>query len=489
MSQPHPPAGEPTPATVAAADALAGLPLVWATPPGGARVSSATATTLRAALDLVLGEGPPQRPLSVTADDAALEVRCAVTNPDALVLSGGLLESVEGSLTRANGGRGEWTFRVPLAIPRAHFLMLAQGTLGLAVPWHAVLRVRLVPPGAIEHTAHREGAEVIPPFVSAADDIAERPVVLIALGLKRALLVADRLIWRMPADPIEGLDVAGGPSLTRAVRTADGEVFWVVDPADLLRDVEIAPLGPTTVAAPPAPPAPAPPRRPPSAAEPLAEPRGRPVFQLVELRPDQVEPLGSESSLEAGAPLPPTPAQAPMPAPGEMAPAVAPATSPAPEPAKATAPAPTPAEMPAAAPAVAPAPPTQAPRAAGAPPRPVSPRRALIAEDSIVGRIFLARLLERRGFLVDTVSSAKDLEAALKIGSWTLVLAGVDLPDSPRAEHLRRFPSARPSAWVALVRDRDDEALARAVGVRSLRAPFEAEALDRLLPTLDLPGA
>src|SRR5262249_32653075 len=123
--------------------------------------------------------------------------------------------------------------------------------------------------------------------------------------------------------------------------------------------------------------------------------------------------------------------------------------------------------------------------------RPTAParlRRALIAEDSIVGRIFLERLLVRRGFTVTSVGTAAELEAELKGGAWDVVMADVELPDAGRGEHLRRL--ATPRRWVALVRDREDEALARDAGVPlALRKPFESDHLDRLLTDLGVEGA
>ena len=146
MSQTGPSAwegGQEASTGVTAADALEGLPIAGAPRLDQVRLSSAVATTLRGAVDLLLGEEPPRRPLPVSWDDGALEVRCPVTQTGALTLAGGLMETIEGSIGPAADGRQEWILRVPTRSARPLYLMLQQGTLALAVPWHSVVRVRL----------------------------------------------------------------------------------------------------------------------------------------------------------------------------------------------------------------------------------------------------------------------------------------------------------------------------------------------------------
>ncbi len=118
-------------------------------------------------------------------------------------------------------------------------------------------------------------------------------------------------------------------------------------------------------------------------------------------------------------------------------------------------------------------------------------RAALIAEDSLTASIFLARLLEQQGFLVRTVDRADALAAELARGDWALVCVDVELPDGRGREHLRaareaheRAQAARPTpgALVALVRDAEDVAEAKAAGIsRTLRKPFDRGALEQLL--------
>jgi CheY-like chemotaxis protein len=213
---------------------------------------------------------------------------------------------------------------------------------------------------------------------------------------------------------------------------------------------------------------------------------GRPPLRLIELSRDEVEPLGEEvpnwlfeSSFE-----PADAASAGEAEPVPTAPGDSVEITIAPDPGAATtlpdAP-PSPIALPG-----APAAGIVATPAASAP-------RALIAEDSITACIFLERLLEQRGFAVLTVGSARDLGITLAREPWDLVLADVDLPDAPGGSGLvglspRRIDGAR-APIVALVRDREDAALARAAGVpHVLRKPFEYADVEHVLATLGLAG-
>jgi CheY-like chemotaxis protein len=425
---------------VPAAEALEGLPVASPHRLEGARVTANTATTLRAALDLLLGDSVPRRPLEVRWDEGALEIRCPVVQAEAITLAGGLMETIEGSLGAPSEGEREWVLRAPVHMPQPMYLMLQQGTLALAVPWHSVLRVRMAKREDVGELARREGSVVLPPFVSVPGKAEPRPAVLLGLGLKRAYLLADRLIWRMPAEPSESDSDERPVTTGHAVRTLEGEIYWAVDPSELMSSVEPGPLprgytfselepGVSTSAPPPSAAEPPPPP-PPIALETARERRPIEAPPLRELEASDVEPLGL------------TP------------------------------------EAPGADPA---APPRMAPAEAPPPPQPLrrAAMRALIAEDSIIGRIFLERLLQRRGYEVTGVGTARELAAALEGGAWDIVLADVALPDAKRAQHLQRHADRR---WVALTRDREDERIAREAGVPlSLRKPFESDHLDRLL--------
>lgn len=462
---------------VPAAEAFEGLPITTSPRLEAARISALAATTLRAAVDLLLGDHPPRRPLEVTADDGALEVRCPLGQPEALALAGGLMETIDGSLGPSHDDRAEWVLRVPVEGIHAMYLMLQQGSLSLALPWHSVVRVRMVAPDGVAALARRDGSAVLDPFVSVPVKPEARPAVLVGLGLKRAYLPADRLIWRMPGETIQAEAPAAGLPIRQAVRTSSGEVYWAVDPSVLLAGVEPIPLprsfsepgrepaprpaAPRPAAAPP-PPIPAPPpiapepppiapEPPPARAEepPLRELQPSEVEPLEELKPGDVEPLAEPEAVE------PEP-EAAEPEPKEPPPAkpAEPAARPEPEPARVPA------------------------------PLHASPR-ALVAEDSIIGRVFLERLLQRRGFLVESVGTARELAAELAREEWDLVMADVDLPDAPRAEHLRQLATA--GRWIALVRDTEDEHVARRAGVsHCLRKPFESDHLDGVLEAIGL---
>jgi CheY-like chemotaxis protein len=109
-----------------------------------------------------------------------------------------------------------------------------------------------------------------------------------------------------------------------------------------------------------------------------------------------------------------------------------------------------------------------------------------VVEDSIVGRIFLQRLLESQGFAVESLASASELRHAQSLERWAAMFVDVALPDSPRGEHLKSL--AHTSA-IALVRDAHDERLAAAAGLRfALRKPFERADLLRVLEALGLQG-
>jgi CheY-like chemotaxis protein len=440
----HPLMGGGEPAeNVSALDALEGLPLSGVQGLAGIRLAPVVAATLRAAVELVLGEEPQRRPVAAAGDDGALELTVAEARLESILAAGSLLETIEGNLSPAAGSA--YRIRVPVVSGRSLYLMLEQGTLRLAVPWHSVIRIRLVRGETVEELARREGCVALDPWVTVPRKPGERPAVLVGLGVRHAFLGADRLVWRMPGEPVEPSGPPPGSSLGRAVRTAEGEVFWVVDATRLLRDVE-----PPRVPSAPARPTPAVLR--PTPPKPPAPPRGTVTAmpRLVELRREDVEPLEPARHVEPPAP---SPVVAPAdPGPGEPTATLSPA---------------------------APA------------PAPAATRRALVAEDSIVGRIFLQRLLEPLGFTVEAVASARALEHALSQESWDVLFVDVELPDSPHAAHLRVADAggrAGPTR-VALVRDQEDERLADRAGIRiTLRKPFERQEVLRVMREIESRG-
>ncbi len=556
------------------------------------RFSAPVAAALRAALDWLAGSEGPRRPSRVSAEDSMFEVWVSDIDPLGLHAASEVLATVDGNLGPAGVGAppGTWRVRVPAHVGRETFLMVMQGGLSLALPWHAVLHVHLMPAEEIELA--QPAAPTIAPLAPLTGTDAERPVVMLAHGLRRAWLVADRLVWRFPADPCPPISESPAVALTGMVRTDEGESWWRVDVARLLAGVaplpvpdggqppasvdeaeserlarvahqaleelrgQAAPIrelaasdieaadeatvpGPAraddsapaggaaepTVEAPPAAAAPAMPAE----IAPDAEPTPAPAFEFgsgparhwhprvphesatvapprVELiapaPPDVVAPPrtirvpGARPSLRLLArrdveSLPETssgpPSVAPAP-PREAPPAEAPTVAPPPR-----------EESPIAAPAaVAPPPPVRAESRPATPVAPATesesarPRRALIAEDSMMARLFLVRLLQKHGFVVDTVDRAAALADALARGPWGVVCLDVELPDARgRAlvngvrDQLARRGS--PAALVALVRDTDDLALAREAGiVYTLRKPFAEIEVDGLVTRLGL---
>ncbi len=437
----RPDANAASSASVPLADALEGIPGERGDGDLMRRVHLRTpvAGALRAALDWLVGGSPARMRMSLASDGSALDVICEGIAYNGIQPAADVLASVGGHLGPAGDRPGAWTVRVPIRAERETFLMLEQDELQLAVPWHAVVRVRLIPADTIEMMLKRQPLPVLPPLAVSSRRMAEQPVAVVALGLKRACLVADRLVWRMSAVPTDAPDAPPADGIRRAVRTDDGEVHWVLEPDFLLRNVvapsmgQSAPGGARPPAAPTAP-APAAPRSP----LPFPEPAPAP---LAELTGDRIEPLAPEPHAE------PAPA--------------GPVTTPESAPAAPAAPA--------------------APRAA-------APRRALVAEDSIAARIYLVRLLEQQGYLVHGVATDAELRAAMAEGPWTLVCADSGLAEAPGAspmtDHLRAAGAAG-ATLVALVRDGEDERRARDAGVTAiLRKPFERAAFDRLLARL-----
>ena len=116
-------------------------------------------------------------------------------------------------------------------------------------------------------------------------------------------------------------------------------------------------------------------------------------------------------------------------------------------------------------------------------------RTALVAEDSITARIFLARLLARLGFDVRTVDTAAALRAELERGAWSLACVDVELPDETGAAFLAGLVARHGARtpFLALVRDAEDRAAARHAGIeRMLRKPFDHQELEQVLDHLGL---
>ena len=461
----------PPVATLSAAEMLSDLSLAdddSASVARRVRLTMPVAAAVRAALDWLEGRSGMRRPLELRSDASVLEIWCELRDAAGVRPAHEVLSSVDGNLGPPLTPSGEahdrpWILRVPSFGPRPSYLMLEQGRLRLAVPWHAVLKLQVVRRDVIEARAARLGMSVLEPLAPLARRGPESPIAIVALGARRAWLVADRLVWRLAADPCEADPRGKEAGLERAVRTEDGEVFALAEPRRLLAGVPLPP--PPRIPGTP-PPAEAPGG--PVAEPPHASPRSEHREPRAAVEPESAERPAVEQARAA-------PAPEPAPAPPEtltessVTPLIARAEV------EEGAAGPAPAEAAA-----------RRPTAAPAPGRKYA-RRVLLGEDSITARIFLTRLLEQQGFEVVGVERAVDLHLALADGPWALVCVDVELPDARGSQLLRGVRGRLPAeaAIVALARDDRDVAAARVAGVGlTLRKPVEPGALRRLLERL-----
>jgi CheY-like chemotaxis protein len=380
-----------------------------------------------------------RQPLELREDASVLEVACELRDASGVRPAHEVISGVGGNLgpppaaTEA-GGVGSWTLRVPAFSARQTYVMLEQGPLRLAVPWHAVLRLQIVRRDAIEARAARLGVTVLPPLAPLLSRGAECPVLIVAHGLKRAWMVADRLVWRLPAEACEAGVRGKEAGLARAVSTEDGEVFALAEPRLLLAGVPMPPF----------------PRIADAPVVPVATPA---PIEVLDAR--WVTPLPAPGTHEEAAGQVREEDVMDEPGTGAEAPGEAALADSAHEPAAAEG----------------------------------GVRRALVAEDSITARIFLTRLLEQQGFEVVAVDRASELNAALAGGAWSLVCVDVELPDARGTNLLRavRDRLQQDAPLVALVRDDQDVAAARVAGVwRTLLKPVEPGALRLLLARIGL---
>ncbi len=477
-----------------------------------ARLLPPVAGALRAALDWLAGE--LGRPLTLREDDGVLEVQCERVAFEGLAPAGEVLAAVNGNLgPTLAGAQTEWLVRVPLHGAREVYLMLVRGGVPIAVPWHAVLRLRMAAAGELAGRLSLGdwpivesplGAALEP--ASSAAEPEERPLALVAHGRKRGWIAADRLVWRLDAVPVEPTEPPPTSGLTAMVETEEGERYWLAEPEWLLESVE-APLLRRESEAPPAArepqvPPPAPERAPAPSAAPAprasaevpparsgAAASSAPHLRL--LTSADVEPIQSEEAAPGAPPAASPPPVAPeaLPPPSYRPPP-APARAPDSAPGAGQAP-PRPESPPR---RVRPGPGVHVPEAAPAPPRAPAPapgprRAALIAEDSFTARMFLTRLLERLGFEVRAVDSAAALRTEFERGSWSLACVDVELPDEEGAAFLARLVSryGERTPFVALVRDTEDRVAASRAGIeRMLRKPFDHQELEQLLRRLGI---
>jgi CheY-like chemotaxis protein len=498
------PQATPAPAvpTLEVGETLADLPLEAAPETLHSRLTMSVASALRAAVDWLGGDESPR--ITASIHDSALTLTLRVSHEGGLGPAGAVLAAVEGSLGAEHDGR--WMLRVPRCTERPSFLLVRQGRFGFALPWHAVARLRMFAP----HELDRLVEPRLDPLAALSPTTAERPAAMLALGLVRGWFIADRLVWRIAAQSEESEVASPFSGATRVVEVEGGERYWVLDPAWLLRGIvpqEVAPpasrprasvsaapapaivsAAPASPAAPeasvaPAPQAPAAPAVP--AAPSLADAAAR---ALAALRSEREASERAAAEHAAAAASAATPAIEPEPLPdvdalvdeafsfesdgAGTAEAAQELDADATEAARFHEPASFEDAEPS--PGVAPVP---------------ALRRALVADDSLVARIFLTRLLEQRGWTVETAPDSAGLWSALHDGDWTLVCADYSLPDASGRAHLERLVShlsrrALPCRLVVLTRDEEEERVAAEAGAAlAMRKPFDPGQLDQLLET------
>lgn len=170
------------------------------------RLAAPVAASVRAALDWLAPESLSVRSVRLHGEPSLLEVRLEQVNPAGVMAAHRVLSAVGGSLGPALDGDtqfvpGEWMLRAPAFAPRPTYLLVMQGGTRLALPWHSVLRLRMVRAADLDPNVRRLSYPVLDEPSVPTPGAAEYPVVLLAHGLKRAYLIADSLVWRMMADP------------------------------------------------------------------------------------------------------------------------------------------------------------------------------------------------------------------------------------------------------------------------------------------------
>ena len=407
-----------------------------------AQLTLPVAAGVRAALDWLgadLGG-----PLRVSVHDTSLTLTARVAHEPGLGPAGAVLGLMGGALLPEPDGR--WALRVPLHVARPAFLLARQGELSLALPWHAVARLRIADDAARSVMTE----PMLEPWSPLARANGERPVALLAQGLSRAWLHLDHIVWRVFASPEPGLAPAAVPGGHLLVRTEEGAEFWVVDVEAALRGVPQLHTPPPrsrsrTAALAEAPVLLAPVVVPPAEAlpaEPFLAEAGQPA--LLELTAEHARPLAR------------------LRAPGPVAPVALDAGA-------------------------------AQPIAAG--PSARTSRRALIVDDSLVARVALARVLEREGWVVEEAADAGQMWDMLMDSEWTVVFVDVSLPDASGRAHLRslvarQLVTLQRFELVALTRDGAERRLADEAGItRTLQKPFGAGAVEVLLRDLPVPAA
>jgi CheY-like chemotaxis protein len=113
-------------------------------------------------------------------------------------------------------------------------------------------------------------------------------------------------------------------------------------------------------------------------------------------------------------------------------------------------------------------------------------RRALVADDSMMARVFLGRLLAQRGIEVDEAEDGPQAQAAIDAGSFDLVFLDAEMPGLGALEILAGADSTLAARACVLVKDDEERRRAEGFGaVCILYKPFAEDdvrsAVDALL--------
>jgi CheY-like chemotaxis protein len=99
--------------------------------------------------------------------------------------------------------------------------------------------------------------------------------------------------------------------------------------------------------------------------------------------------------------------------------------------------------------------------------------RALVADDSMMARVFLSRLLAQRGFAVDEVENGLEARAALARTRYDIAFLDAEMPGAGAIEILQDAGATLDGRACVLVKDDDERRWVEALGhVPVLFKPF-----------------
>jgi DNA-binding response OmpR family regulator len=96
---------------------------------------------------------------------------------------------------------------------------------------------------------------------------------------------------------------------------------------------------------------------------------------------------------------------------------------------------------------------------------PLAEGRVLVADDSLMARVFLTRLLAADGLEVDGAENGFDARAALEAGAFAFAFLDFDMPGGGALEVLAGLAPARRPRVCVLAKDEDERQRAIALGL------------------------